>query len=172
MQAATLTVLLAGATGCQQVTSASGISSSDRDRIANIAKRAVATNDTWADSATYKVERMGKGWEVTAWRIAGHDLLDGGYSKQEAFGSSTLKVMGTSQTTIAAIRLATIGLLAADEQNAHTRIPQIWLVLDIVLHMGGAHDNAAGGPDVKHRACTGPELSLPRFLHSFTCQAY
>jgi hypothetical protein len=73
--AAMLTLLMAAATGCGRVTSGPGISSSDRDRIANIAKRGVATNDTWADSATYEVQRVGQGWEVTAWRIAGHDLI-------------------------------------------------------------------------------------------------
>ena len=75
MKAVVFTMLLAAATGCGRVTGAPGVSASDRDRVASIARRAVATNDTWADSATYKVERMGKGWEVTAWRIAGHDVL-------------------------------------------------------------------------------------------------
>jgi hypothetical protein len=75
MKVVGLTTLFAAAMGCGRVTGGPGISTSERDKIANIAKGAVASNDTWADSATYKVERVGKGWEVTAWRIAGHDVL-------------------------------------------------------------------------------------------------
>lgn len=75
MKAAALTLLVAAATGCGRRTSAPGISAAERDRIATLAERVVATNDTWADRATYKVERNGQGWEVTAWRIAGHDIL-------------------------------------------------------------------------------------------------
>lgn len=75
MKAAGLTLVLAAVTGCGRTRSAPGISAADRDRIANIAERAIATNDTWADRATYEVERNDQGWTVTSWRIAGHDIL-------------------------------------------------------------------------------------------------
>ena len=77
MKAAALTLILciAGVSGCGRVTSAPGISVAERDRIVDLAKRAVASNDTWAERATYEVQRDRQGWAVTAWRIEGHDVL-------------------------------------------------------------------------------------------------
>jgi hypothetical protein len=37
-----------------------------------IAKRALAAKDDWADRATYQAHRDGYGWTVTAWRIEGY----------------------------------------------------------------------------------------------------
>jgi hypothetical protein len=75
MRAGALVLILAATAGCGPVTSGPGISAAERDRIVSIAQRAVATNDTWADRATYDVERHGQGWDVTASRIEGHDFL-------------------------------------------------------------------------------------------------
>ena len=44
-----------------------------QEKIIEIAKKAVAANDTWADRATYKVKRTSRGWSVTVWRIEGYD---------------------------------------------------------------------------------------------------
>ncbi len=75
MKAVALTFVLAATTGCSRITSAPDIPAAERDRIVKIAEHAVATNDTWADHATYEVKRIGQGWEVTVWRIEGHDVL-------------------------------------------------------------------------------------------------
>lgn len=74
MKAGTLVIVVA-CIGCSRIKSAPGIPSGERDRVIHIAERAVLTNDTWADRATYDLERNGKGWEVTVWRIEGHDFL-------------------------------------------------------------------------------------------------
>ena len=75
MRLAALMFTLAFATSCTQSKSRAGVATAERDRIASIAKRVVAANDTWADRAAYEVTRNGQGWSVTAWRIEGRDLL-------------------------------------------------------------------------------------------------
>src|SRR5439155_14631914 len=57
MRLAALMFTLAFATSCTQSKGRSGVATAERDRIASIAKRAVAANDTWADRATYEVRR-------------------------------------------------------------------------------------------------------------------
>jgi len=75
MKLAAITLTLAFATSCTRSKGGSGVATAERDRIASIAKQAVAANDTWADRATYEVRRNGRGWSVTVWRIEGRDFL-------------------------------------------------------------------------------------------------
>jgi hypothetical protein len=42
-------------------------------KIIQIAKKAVAAHDTWADRAVYRVDHKGDGWAVSADRIEGYD---------------------------------------------------------------------------------------------------
>lgn len=41
--------------------------------VIQIAKEAVAKNDTWADRATYQASHGTNGWSVMVWRIGGYD---------------------------------------------------------------------------------------------------
>ena len=45
----------------------------DETAAITIAKRAVASNDTWAERAVYEARSDGSGWSVTAYRIEGYD---------------------------------------------------------------------------------------------------
>jgi len=46
----------------------------DERKAIEIAKHAVAQNDTWADRATYKAKQKDDGtWSVMVWRITGYD---------------------------------------------------------------------------------------------------
>ena len=41
--------------------------------VVQIAREAVAKNDTWADHATYEASHGTNGWSVMVWRIEGYD---------------------------------------------------------------------------------------------------
>jgi hypothetical protein len=43
------------------------------NQVMQIAKEAIAKNDTWAERATYKAIHGTNGWTVTVWRIEGYD---------------------------------------------------------------------------------------------------
>ncbi len=58
----------------RKVSPGPSVSQLDVDKVVEIAKRAVAENDTWADRATYKTKQKDDGtWLVIVWRIMGYD---------------------------------------------------------------------------------------------------
>lgn len=50
-----------------------GVSDSERDMAANIARRQMVADETWGNRAVYVVVRVGDGWRVKVWRIVGQD---------------------------------------------------------------------------------------------------
>jgi hypothetical protein len=67
--------LLAGCTkphGSSVAQSASNSGMLTTNQVIQIAKEAVAKNDTWANRATYDASHGTNGWSVMVWRIAGY----------------------------------------------------------------------------------------------------
>jgi hypothetical protein len=84
MRTALSILLLAIFAGCSQPTStrvkADRPLTVEERRIVEIARSAVATNDTWVDRAEFEIpKRDGSGWSVLVWRLpytpGGHRLV-------------------------------------------------------------------------------------------------
>jgi heat shock protein HslJ len=52
--------------------------SDQEKRVVEIARRAVAQFDDWADRAEFKIERRNSEWHVTAWRVEHADAKGSG----------------------------------------------------------------------------------------------